>query len=218
MHNNEAHPLLFPAGDHLVARRLSAADAPLLQVFLEANPEYFHRISGTEPAPDEAATELAARPPAELSWRAHVDIGFWHEPPEAAPQLIGFAIVDSDLAIEGCWHVALFIVATALHGQGVGRRLYQALEDWARVGGARWMRLCVVQGNSEAERFWQRQGFVQLRLREGVPAGLRLNTVRVMLKPLQDGGVSPYLDRVPRDRPDTLSSAAFTSTSNGIAP
>lgn len=195
-------PLLFEIDIGLNARRFDPADAPLLQVFLDANPEYFERIGGAPPKPDEADTELAERPPAELSWREHFNIGLWREAAETAPELIGIAIVDSDLVIEGCWHVALFIVATTLHGQGIAPRSYQALEQWAETQGARWMRLGVVLGNARAEAFWQRQGFVELRRREGVPANDRLNTVRVLLKPLREPDVAPYLALVGRDRPE----------------
>lgn len=196
--------LLFAAGPALAARRLARAETPLLQAFIDANPEYWLRISDAPPRPDEAEDELQSRPPPELSYREHFDIGFWHEGADgSAPELQGFAIVDSDLVLAGCWHIALFIVATRLHGSGLATRCYAALEDWARTGGARWLRLGVVRGNAPAERFWERQGFVQLRLREGVAAGKRLNTVRVMLKPLvADAGIADYLARVERDRPE----------------
>ncbi|MCU7372040.1 GNAT family N-acetyltransferase [Paucibacter sp. O1-1] len=196
------HPLLFRVDELVAARRFDPADAPLLQAFLEANPEYFERIGGAPPKPDEAATELAERPPAELSWHEHFNIGLWREAPDTAPALIGIAIVDSDLVIEGCWHVALFIIATALHGQGIAPRCYRALEQWAAAQGARWIRLGVVLGNARAEAFWRQLGFVELRRREGVPANDRLNTVRVLLKPLREPDVAPYLALVARDRPE----------------
>lgn len=198
----ETAPPLFDAGAGLRARRLALADAPLLQRFIAANPEYWQRVGDADPQPDEAEQELRSRPPPELSYREHLDLGFWREDMDAAPELIGFAIVDTDLALAGCWHIALFIVATRLHGQGLARRLYQGLEDWARAGGAQWLRLGVVQGNAPAERFWQRQGFVELRRRDGIAAGTRLNTVRVLLKPLGVQGVADYLAQVARDRPE----------------
>lgn len=196
------HPLLFDAGAGFVARRLSLADAPRLQAFIEANPEYWWRIGDAPPPPDEAEQELRSRPPPELGGREHIDLGFWRETGPSSPELIGSAIVDTDLVLEGCWHIALFLVATPLHGQGVAARLFRALEAWARAGGAQWLRLCVVQGNLPAERFWERQGFVPLRSREGVPAGKRVNTVRVLLKPLTAAPPEDYLARVPRDRPE----------------
>ncbi|HEX2011944.1 MAG TPA: GNAT family N-acetyltransferase [Roseateles sp.] len=195
-------PPLFEIEPGLAARRLSLEDAPLLQAFLQANPEYYERVGGAGPMPEQAHEELSERPPPPLSYREHIALGFWSEPVGAPAELLGFASVDTDLVLAGCWHVALFIVATRLHGQGVAARLYRALEDWARAGGAQWLRLGVVCGNTMAERFWERQGFVQLRLRKGVAAGVRLNSVRVMLKPLGERDATAYLAQVERDRPD----------------
>lgn len=196
--------LLFEVTPAISARRLNLDDAPLLQRFIEANPEYWWRVGDAPPGAGEALEELSSRPPPELSWREHHDIGFWQQAGADAPaELLGFAIVDSDLVLPGCWHIALFIIATALHGHGQAQACYSALEQWARAGGAQWLRLGVVQGNSAAERFWARQGFVPLRLRGGVAAGQRINTVAVMLKPLvPEAGVAAYLAQVPRDRPE----------------
>jgi hypothetical protein len=59
----------------------------------------------------------------------------------------------------------------------------------------------VVQGRLRAERFWERQGYVTTKLREGVVMGQRINTLRVMVKPLSGNTVQDYLGLVPRDRP-----------------
>jgi hypothetical protein len=65
-----------------------------------------------------------------------------------------------------------------------------------------WMRLVVVQGNARAERFWAKLGYRQTRAREGIERGKRINTVRMMIKPLGGRTVEEHLERVPRDRPD----------------
>ena len=85
----------------------------------------------------------------------------------------------------GVWHIGLFIVATSRHGNGDARLLYRGLEEWARSLGAAWLRLGVVAGNGRAERFWESCGFVQTRTRGGVSMGKRVNTLRVMIKPLR---------------------------------
>jgi hypothetical protein len=60
----------------------------------------------------------------------------------------------------------------------------------------------VVKGNARAERFWERAGFVETRMRTDVAMGRLINTLRVMVKPLAGGAVADYLLLVPRDRPD----------------
>ncbi len=67
--------------------------------------------------------------------------------------------------------------------------------------GARWLRLGVVEGNASAERFWARQGFQQVRTRAGVDTGGRVNTLRVLVKPLAAEPLAAYLALLPRDQP-----------------
>jgi hypothetical protein len=78
--------------------------------------------------------------------------------------------------------------------------MYAALEAWMRAGGARWSRLGVVVGNERAERFWERSGYRDVRTREAVHMGKRVNTLRVMMKPLAGGAIDEYLQLVPRDQ------------------
>jgi predicted N-acetyltransferase YhbS len=93
-------------------------------------------------------------------------------------------------------------VATALHGTGLAAQVYAALEQRVQQDGARWMRLGVVLGNSRAERFWARMGFVEVRKRHGMPYEGPSTTVRVMCKPLHSQTLDGYLALVERDRPD----------------
>lgn len=192
-----APELLFRCGE-LSCRQLLAADVPAMQRFLEANPEYHLTVGGEPPRPDEAQQEFDELPPPELGYSRLLHIGFQAE---GEPELIGLGSLVEDLVAPGVCHLGLFIVATARHGRGDAQRLFQGIEDWARRRGARWLRLGVVLGNQRAERFWARCGFVELRRREGVPAGRRLNSLRVLLKPLAAATVADYLAQVERDRP-----------------
>jgi len=45
-------------------------------------------------------------------------------------------------------------------------------------------------------------GCAEVRKREGMVSGQRVNTVRVMVKPLAAGSLVDYLDLVARDRPE----------------
>ena len=154
-------------------------------------------------------------PPPHLSFGQQWCLGLFAQRGAAAAggagPLQGVVMVTRDLCAPGVWHLGLFIVATCLHGRGVADAAYAALEAWVRRSGARHLRLSVVKGNGRAERFWARQGFVELRAREGVDTGGRVNTVRVMLKPLlvhaPPGSAAmaevlqAYWQIVPRDRP-----------------
>jgi GNAT superfamily N-acetyltransferase len=187
---------LFAAGTYR-AVELGVDDIPALQAFFEQNPEYFMTVGGQPPTAIEADEEMHDAPQG-FSYSRKWLIGFVDD----ARFLVGMADLLSDLIAPGVWHLGLFIVATRLHGSGAAQLLYEHLEGWMRGSGARWLRLGVVAGNARAERFWQRQAFVEVRQRSGIAMGSRVNTVRVMAKPLSGGRLPEYYALVARDRPE----------------
>ena len=183
---------------HFRAVQLAADDAPALQAFFDANPEYFIACTGEPAGPTEAHDEIVTPPPADFAWTDRWVMAFR----DADDVTVAMANVTSDLPAPNVWHIGLFIVATRAFGTGVAGELHDALLGWARAQGARWMRLGVVKGNERAERFWARQGYVEMRVRDGIAMGARANSVRIMMKPLDGGRLEDYLARVPRDRRD----------------
>ena len=187
----------------LAARELARHEVPLLQVLFEANPLYFQAVNGRPPHADEAQVEFDEQPPPHLCLPRQTRrwfLGLFGGDPAA---LQGVAVVVQDLCAPGVWHVSLYLLATALHGSGVAAETYRALEAWMRHAGARWLRLGVVAGTARAERFWQANGFVEVRRRSGVDTGGRINDLRVLAKPLAGGTLATYLALVPRDRPES---------------
>ena len=177
---------------------LGPSDEARLQGFFEANPEYFLAINGAPPRPDEAREEMHAMPPPEWPLGAKWVLGF----EDASGDLVAMADILQDLFAPGIWHIGLFIVATALHGRGEGAAIYAQLEAWMRSEGAAYVRLGVVIGNARAERFWERMGYVEVRRRDSVDTGGRVNDLRVMVKPIGGGSLTNYLAYVARDRSD----------------
>ena len=190
--------VLFTAGD-LRAIDLGIDDLPALQRFFEANPQYFLDSSGEGPAPDEAVRELEDDPPPGMTFTRRWLVGFADDTGE----LSAMANVSSDFLAPGIWHLGLFMVASSLHGTGAARTIYGALEAWAREHGARWMRLGVIVGNTRAERFWAKAGYIETRRRTGIPMGQHVHALSVMCKPLAGGSSADYLALVERDRPET---------------
>lgn len=182
------------AAVELVERHL-----PELQALFEANPEYFLLVSGAPPRPNEAVEEFNEEPPAHIPHGRRWFLGFF----DGAKRLDGMGIVVRDLGAQTVWHIALYLWATSLHGTGTAKLAHAALENWARSLGARWLRLGVVVGNSRAERFWERLGYVEARRRGNIAAGVLNNEVRIMVKPLDGQDVQEYLALVPRDNPDS---------------
>jgi len=188
---------LFDAGP-LRAVELDAGDVPALQRFFEANPEYFLNVTGEPSAPDEALQELHDAPPAGMTFGRTWLLGFVDD----ADALLAMANVTSDFMADGVWLIGLFVVASPLHGTGTSETVYRAFESWARDNGGRWIRLAVVIGDPKPEHFWHKVGYTEVRQRTGVAMGQRVNSLRIMVKPLARGELPEYLALVARDRPD----------------
>lgn len=179
------------------AIKLVRSDIPVIQTFLENNPGYFLLAEGHPPTETQAAKEFESELPEEWPFTEQIAIGFI----DASNALTAYAFVISDLFAEDVWHLGMFMVSTERHGQGVARQLYTALENWIKASGAKWVRLGVIDGNQRAERFWERNGYVEVRRLDNYVMDNATHTMRVMNKPLGEAGVSEYLSLVSRDRP-----------------
>lgn len=175
-----------------------ADDAARLQTFFDENPAYFETVMGAPAGPGEAQEELTATPPEGWRWRHIVHLA-WAEPDG---RIAAYANVTTDLLAEHVWHLGLFIVATRHHGSGLAQRLCAELDRWAHEHGAWWLRLGVIVGNTRAERFWEQQGYTEIKRRHGLVFETRTHSVRVMLKTLGQETLPQYLARVPRDQPE----------------
>lgn len=186
-------------GDGLRAIEIGPDELPGLQRLFDANPDYFLAVNGEIAGPDEAREEVEGSLPAGWPFTRKWVLGLI----DSGGKMVAMLNVVSDLLAPGVWHIGLFMVDTASRGGGLAQALLGRLERWALAGGAAWLRLGVVAGNARAERFWERAGFVDVRRREGVAMGRKVNAVRVMAKPLRGGNLPDYLARVPRDRPES---------------
>ncbi|MEK8047962.1 GNAT family N-acetyltransferase [Ideonella margarita] len=187
-----------PPLPELRVAKLDASSEAVLQRFFYANPAYFLTTTGQAARPTDAFDELNDTLPDGWAFSAVTLVGYFN----AEGALAAMANVVSDLFAPGIWHISTFIVETARHGQGDAQAIYDGLERWAAKHGANFMRLGVVLGNARAERFWEKQGYLQTRLRHGVELGGQINTLRVMCKPLSGGTLGQFLQMVERDRPE----------------
>lgn len=201
---SEHRTILFSTAS-LHASELAESDLPELQHFFEANPLYFETVNGVPPRADEAAQEFHDRPPASMRHDRVFVLGVR----DASGELAAVASVLENLFAPAVWHIALYIVATRLHGSGAAAELHDGLERWVTAQGARWLRLGVVCGNTQAERFWQKTGYTELLQRDGAMTGGRMQRLSVRIKPLADADtdaaaeaeIAAYLRLVERDRP-----------------
>jgi len=177
-----------------------ATEVPQLQQFFEANPVYFEAVNGEGPGPEEGQLEFDDLPPPDMAFGRRWVLAMTY----ADGQWIAMAHVLSDFLAPGVWHIGLFIVTTHLHGTGAAQGLYDAMEQWMRNQGAQWVRLGAVDGWRKAENFWRKMGYTQVRTREAVAMGQRVNNLRVMVKPMRGGALSDYLQQVKRDNPGAV--------------
>jgi ribosomal protein S18 acetylase RimI-like enzyme len=182
----------------LTVVELSTGAEALLQRFFDENPLYFVSVNGEPAQPTEAHDEIHDSLPTGWPFTRKLVIGYV----ASDGRLAAMANVVTDMLAPTVWHISTFIVATARHGSGDATSLYKGLEAWAAQQGAKWLRLGVVSGNARAERFWERQGFTETRLRYGIQLGRLTHTLRVMFKPLAGGSLEQYLALVARDRPN----------------
>lgn len=176
---------------------LLGCDEAELQQFFEQAPDYFIAVNGEPATPTEAREELRGQLPA--GW--HCSRVYWLGYRDAQGHLVAVVNIAADLLAAGVWHIGLLLVHTRWHGSGLAQRLHADLEAWAVAKGAQWLRLTVVVGNTRAERFWPRLGYVQVRTREGITMGRQVNRVSIQVKPVGQGTIDGYLALVVRDRP-----------------
>ncbi len=190
-------PLPTPFVTGLACIELTQDHVPGLQRFFDANAFYFQSVTGEPAPPREAEEVINDEPPSGWPFTKKWVIGYMDE----HGSLVAMASGVSDLLAHGVWHIGLFILESPRHGTGEAQSMWDSLQAWAQHNGAQWLRLGVVLGHARAERFWARQGFVQVRIREGITMGQRTNTVRVLIKPLARQPLEHYLAIVERDRP-----------------
>lgn len=166
----------------LVATRIAPGDEPgraALQDLLERCADYMTLEDGVPPRPSAAAELIAALPPGRSQQHKHV-LGLARAAGEPF-----IAVIDAVRGFpdEGDWFVGLVLVDPAERGRGRGAAIMADLEDWFRRERGVASYLAVLERNPAAQRFWLRQGYVQLDRRVRV-TGSREDPVFRMKKAL----------------------------------
>ncbi len=145
--------ILFTCGDE-IATPLEPESMPDLQTLLEHSADYFFLIEGHPPGLNAAESLAQDRPP---GWS--LDNKFLIGIRDRDDQLV--AVIDGmrDYPDAGIFWVGLLLVDPDHRGQGLGERIMNNFERWARDQGARQVRLGVAEINVKARRFWQCIGY-----------------------------------------------------------
>ncbi|OIH92837.1 GNAT family N-acetyltransferase [Curtobacterium sp. MCBA15_001] len=139
----------------IVIRDLEQGDVDALQELIESYPAYAERVTGHPPGSSDALSALISVPP-DFDPAGKRGIGLWDD-----GVLIAFADVLFGWPDTSTAHIGLLLVHGAHHGQGVGRRLHEAVLDRVlQEVNATQMRLGIVERNAaHAEPFWSALGY-----------------------------------------------------------
>ena len=81
----------------------------------------------------------------------------------AADHVVGFVHVrehEDSISQEVCATIPLLAVSATFRGSGVGQKLMQVAENWAKAEGFRLLHLEVFANNTNAKRFYDKLGFM----------------------------------------------------------
>ncbi|MBW3570409.1 MAG: GNAT family N-acetyltransferase [Gemmatimonadetes bacterium] len=155
--------------------RLGPADAAVVQRLYERCSDYHQLEEGIPTRPGAAAHLLAALPPGREAADKYV-LGV------RAPggELVGVMDLIRDCPDRNEWWLGLLMLDPDVRGSGLGGRLYRAVEQAVRSGGATSIYLGVLEQNPSAERFWRSHGFQELRRQPYTAASGHQSRVIVM--------------------------------------
>jgi GNAT superfamily N-acetyltransferase len=165
----------LPTIEGYEVRRLTAADAAELQPLCERCSDYYEQHEGVPTGPDAAEEELAARPPGTADSDKFA-LGIYAPGGEMAAYLD----LVRDYPSAGEWQIGLMMIDPALRGAGLGSRACRAAMEWMASQGARTVTLGVLEHAPDAERFWRRMAFEEIRRQPYTSPGGRESRLIVM--------------------------------------
>jgi GNAT superfamily N-acetyltransferase len=156
-------------------RRLAADDIPALQRLFEKCQDYAMIVEGESASPNAANDIFNAAPPGRPLEEKFI-FGLIDQHEEITGVLEGMR----DYPDEATWWIGLLLLAPEGRGQGSGRKLVQRFMEYVRSHGGERVMLGVVEDNHQAYSFWQRMGFVLVRVTEPRQFGKKTQAVYVM--------------------------------------
>ena len=130
-----------------------AIDLPLVAGFYTEAPDYWMFAEGHAPDAAKAASFFTDAPPGCDPARSH-RLGLLHD-----NCLSGLAELSFGFPAPGDAYLGLMILAPRLQGRGHGARFLAHVEALARAAHAPRLYLAVIDANTRAHAFWEREGF-----------------------------------------------------------
>ena len=164
--------------ERYLVKTLTLDDSDTLQNLYERCSDYSQLIDGEPPAPTAARDEFSAVPQGK-SLDDKFMFGLFCE-----EVLVGLLESVRHYPDDKTWWLGLLLLAPSVRGRGVGEAFFGAFERYVTEQRADRVMLSVVEANARGFRFWQRQGFDEVRKTESQTFGSKTHTLFVMKKDL----------------------------------
>jgi ribosomal protein S18 acetylase RimI-like enzyme len=158
--------------------RLDESHSGFLQDLYEQCKDFVQLTTGQPPQPNAARDLLQALPPGKSPQDKFV-LGFVR----AHTALIGVLDTVCGYPDPCTWYIGLLMFVPQERGQGLGRQVQTALEQWMLRNGGRRLRLIVQAQNVRGFAFWRQGGF-ELEGTASQTTAIGTNTVYKMVRHL----------------------------------
>jgi len=160
-------------------RALSEGDVRELQALFDADPDYFEMAHARPAAMDEVDQIRKALPPE----KTQAD-KFLHLVIDQRNRIAALTDVIRGFPESHIWYLGFLYLAKSARGQGLGRRMLQALYPWVRANRGTALRLGVVEENAHARHLYATEGFALQVIREPDPTVDRVRRILVLQRAL----------------------------------
>ncbi len=160
-------------------RALAEGDVRELQALFDADPDYFEMAHARPAAMDEVDQIRKALPPE----KTQAD-KFLHLVIDQRNRIAALTDVIRGFPEPHIWYLGFLYLAKSARGQGLGRRMLQALYPWVRANRGTALRLGVVEENAHARHLYATEGFALQVIREPDPTVDRVRRILVLQRAL----------------------------------
>lgn len=157
-------------------RKLTALDLPALQELCLACRDFQVLTTGREPGPADGEDLFMDCPPGKSPGDKEIfGLMSWGK-------AVGVIELLRDYPAQGTWFIGLMLVHPCWRGKGLGRDALAWLEQYLAEQKVGSLSLAVLAENPLGLRFWEHNGFQQIRIVENYQSGAITTAAYVMLK------------------------------------
>ena len=149
---------------------------PLQNLFLRCTD--YHELEEGESTADDAASYLLQNVPPGTAQEDKIVLGFHDE----TGLLVAICDLLRNYPSAGEWWIGLLMIDPKYRGAGLGTQILHDVVNMARAEEATALWVAPLEQNPNAQRFWERHGFVEQRTTHTTTRSGRTNTVVVRKK------------------------------------